>query len=122
MIKRRRSPGRISGAAIRNLFKKPATISYTGGEMGLDPRNRGCLVYDKSKCIDCLLCMKDCPANAIRIVNTGTKEEKNMHAYLHLGRCIFCCQCVYTCPKDALSFSAKADLAKLKKDALEIEL
>ena len=122
MALNRKSPGRISGAAIRNLFQKPATIAYTEGDMGLDPRNRGLLTYDASTCINCLLCMKDCPTNAIRIENHGTKEEKDMHAYLAAGRCIFCCQCVYTCPKSSLSFSAKANLAALKKDVLEVEL
>ena len=118
----KRRPGRISGAAIKNLFRKPATIPYMGGTLELDPRNRGLLKYDASTCISCGLCMKDCPTDAILIVNRGTKEEPDRHAFLDTGRCIFCCQCVASCPKSSLSYTSKSDLAALNKGSLKIEI
>ncbi|HML47770.1 MAG TPA: 4Fe-4S binding protein [Clostridia bacterium] len=118
----KRRPGRISGAAIKNLFRKPATIPYMGGNLELDPRNRGLLVYDASTCISCGLCMKDCPTNAILVVNNGTKENPDRHAYLDTGRCIFCAQCVSSCPKDSLSYTSKSDLATLDKGVMKIEI
>ena len=49
-------------------------------------------------------------------------QQKDMHAYLNLGRCIFCCQCVDTCPKKSLGFSSDVLLANFRRENLKIEL
>ncbi len=105
-----------------SLFKKPATIPYMGGHLTLDRRVRGLLRYDPAQCVACGLCMKDCPTGARRVVNEGTKEAKQMHAYLDTGRCIFCGQCVDSCAKHCLHSTAKADLSQFERDSLTVEL
>lgn len=116
-------PGVITLEALMNLFKKPATTAYAGkGTPPLERNYHGRINFDASLCIDCNLCMRDCPAKAITIINEGTKEEKKMTAILDVGRCIFCCQCVDSCPKKALSSSPNVDLASSKKEELKVTL
>ena len=115
-------PGGLAKQAIANLFRKPATQVHQFGEEGIQKGYRGKLLYDPSTCINCVMCMRDCPTGAITIKNHGTKEEKDMHAYLNLGRCVFCCQCVDTCPKKSLSFSSDVLLASFSREGLDIEL
>ena len=118
-MKRREDMTRM---VFKSLFRKPSTIQYMGGKLSLDNRVRGLLRYDPATCIDCKLCMRDCPTGAIRIVNNGTKTERDMHAYLDTGLCIFCGQCADSCSKNSLSCTSKADLSQLKHDDLTIEL
>lgn len=112
----------MTRVVFKSLFKKSATIPYMGGKLQLDKRVRGLLKYDPTNCIDCKLCMKDCPTGAIRILNKGTKTERDMHAYLDTGRCIYCGQCADSCAKKCLTCSSQADLSKFERDDLNIEL
>lgn len=107
---------------VKGAFKKPATVSYKGGDFTLDSRVRGKLSYDRAQCVACGLCMKDCPTGAIKVINEGTKENKDMHAYLDMGRCIFCAQCVDSCAKHCLSYTSESNLAMLSRDELTVEL
>jgi len=50
--------------AVRNLFKKPATISYPNGTMQIAEKYRGRIIYDAINCTGCGLCARDCPAGA----------------------------------------------------------
>lgn len=122
MKKNPERPGGLAGLAIQNLFRKPATQVHQFGTEGIQKGYRGRLLYDPSACINCVMCMRDCPTGAITIENRGTKEAKDMHAYLDVGRCVFCCQCVDTCPKKSLRFSSDVLLAAFSQDDLKIEL
>ncbi len=122
MKKYKHRPGGLAGLAILNFFRKPATQVHQFGVDGIQKNYRGKLLYDPTTCINCVMCMRDCPTGAITIKNYGTKEQKDMHAFLNLGRCIFCCQCVDTCPKDSLRCSSHVLLAAFNRDTLEIEL
>jgi len=118
----KKAPGVIAGYALKHLFKKPATISYPVGELVIDKNYRGRLQYDSSDCIGCNLCVKDCPAGALKIVNAGTKEDKQFECYLNVGHCIFCAQCVDSCRKGCLKMSTDVELATLNKEDLTIKL
>ncbi|HEY8350222.1 MAG TPA: 4Fe-4S dicluster domain-containing protein [Clostridia bacterium] len=117
---KRGRPGRILKMAVRQVFCKPATILYPKGKMQIADKYRGRLVYDPSNCVGCNLCMRYCPAGALKIVNDGTKENRKMKAYLNVGHCIFCCQCVDSCPKKCLSFSQDIDLSSFRKEDLTV--
>ncbi|MDP4132520.1 MAG: 4Fe-4S binding protein [Bacillota bacterium] len=116
-------PGRITFRAIKNLFKKPATTSYAGkGKPCVEKKYRGRICYDKTDCINCGLCMRDCPTGALKIINEGTKEDKKLKAVLNVGHCIFCCQCVDSCMKKCLTYSQDIDFATTNKADLTVEL
>lgn len=115
-------PGKILNMAVRQIFKKPATIIYPNGKMQIVDNYRGRLTYNPANCIGCNLCARFCPAGALVIKNEGTKEDRKMRAYLNVGHCIFCCQCVDSCPKKCISFSQDIDLASLKKEDLMVRL
>lgn len=117
-----RKPGRITRVTVKNLFSAPATISYPTASSApkVEKGYRGRLVYRPENCINCTLCMKDCPTGAIRIINDGTKEQKKMRAELDLGRCIFCCQCVDSCRRGCISFTQDIDLSADDKQKLKI--
>lgn len=118
----KRSPGRITGFALKHVLKKPATIAYPAGKLDIDPKYRGKLQYDPANCIGCNLCVRDCPAGALTIVNVGTKEEKQFECHLNMGHCIFCAQCVDSCKKGCLSFTPNIELAGLDKQAMKVKL
>lgn len=53
----------------------------------------------KNKCIGCGLCIKNCNANAIEIINKIAKINKE--------KCEGCAMCIAVCPKDAVSIPWK---------------
>ncbi|HHV95044.1 MAG TPA: 4Fe-4S binding protein [Clostridiaceae bacterium] len=120
MIKQR--IGKIINEAVKNFFRKPATISLAKDKIQIVKNYRGKLVYDPANCTGCGMCVRNCPAAAITIVNEGTKEERKMKATLNVGHCIFCCQCVDSCPKKCLSYSQNIDLASFNKEELKMQL
>ncbi|MEZ4357548.1 MAG: DUF362 domain-containing protein [Eubacteriales bacterium] len=50
--------------------------------------------FDKDKCISCMICKDNCPAGAIRVVNSKPKLSKKS--------CIQCYCCHELCPKKAI--------------------
>jgi formate hydrogenlyase subunit 6/NADH:ubiquinone oxidoreductase subunit I len=102
---------------LSSLFKKPATVRYPGQGAQMPKDFRGKLKFYPEKCIGCKLCMRDCPAGAIEIVNIG---EKRFEAHIDLGRCMYCGQCVDSCLKKALEVTAEYELAQLDKAKLKV--
>ena len=86
------------------------------------PNYRGRLTYTNEGCIGCNLCVRDCPANAIEIINVGTKEDKKFECHLRLDHCIFCAQCVDSCRKGCLAMSTDVELATLDRKDLKLKL
>lgn len=117
---KRNRPGRIIKMAVGQLFKKPATIAYPNGKLQIVDKYRGRIAYDPANCVNCGLCVRNCPAGALKIVNEGTKENPEMKALLNVGHCVFCCQCVDSCRRNCLSFTQNIDLSSLDKKDLTV--
>ncbi len=54
------------------------------------------LIYNKMKCISCLVCMKNCPFCAISKLNDGVEFNRE--------KCRLCGYCGKICPSDAIDF------------------
>lgn len=118
----KKRPGVVAGYAMKQLFRKPATIKYPQGGLVIDRNYRGKLSYNPANCIGCNLCVRDCPADALEIINAGTKENKAFECHLNLAHCIFCGQCVDSCKKGCLVLTPNIELAGLKKADFKMKL
>ena len=109
---------------LKNMGKKPTTISYPEQERQLPPRFRGRHVlhrYDNGleRCVGCYLCAGACPADAIYIEAEENSEEKRVspgERYarvfdVNLLRCIFCGYCQAACPTGAITLEHDYKLA-----------
>jgi len=110
-------PGKMIREVISSLFKRPVTIEYPFVKRDSPDGIRGKIKFAPAKCIGCRLCMRDCPANAIKIIDKG---EKKFEAEIDLGKCIFCGQCVDSCLKKALEVTKEFELAVTEDTKLKI--
>jgi NADH-quinone oxidoreductase chain I len=110
-------PGMMVEFVLKSLFKKPVTVKYPYEPMPMPPHFRGKLKFTPEKCIGCMMCVKDCPAKAIKIIKVG---EKKFEAEIDLGKCVYCAQCVDSCPKKALEITPEFELAQIDKKKLRI--
>jgi NAD(P)H-quinone oxidoreductase subunit I len=96
--------GAMVGDVFRSLFRRPATRQYPFERKAAPERLRGKLHWDAEKCTGCLLCVKDCPAQAIEVVMMD-KADKRFAVRYHLDRCTYCAQCIVSCRPGALAMS-----------------
>jgi len=122
--------------AASHIFTKPATTQYPFVKPVLPSDDRGKTVYTVDSCnvIDigagsdeltldvksivgsnCRVCVRDCPAVAIEIVEV---EGGRKRPQIDFNKCIFCHQCVETCPRGAIKSSIFYELATTDKCAL----
>lgn len=112
--------GSMFGDVIKSLFRKPVTEKYPFVPSAAPSDFRGKLIYDSEKCSGCLLCMKDCPANAIEILTVDKVNKKFVMRY-NMDRCTFCAQCVMNCRFNCISMSDEQwELASTKREPFEV--
>ncbi|MCL1971673.1 MAG: 4Fe-4S dicluster domain-containing protein [Endomicrobia bacterium] len=112
--------GKMLFEALASLFKKPATSEYPYKKRPIHGSIAGMISFEQPKCIGCGICVRNCPASAIKIKKT--EEDKVFSCELSLANCIFCSQCVLTCPKKALKTTDNFELAQIDKSKLTIKL
>jgi formate hydrogenlyase subunit 6/NADH:ubiquinone oxidoreductase subunit I len=117
MAKKLGLSSRLARDAVSTLFTKPATQKYPFVPASVSENFRGKQILDLEKCIGCGLCSRDCPANAIKMVEVGGKKRP----MLYLDRCIFCYQCADSCPRNVFRTSKVFELAAIDKNSLVIE-
>jgi formate hydrogenlyase subunit 6/NADH:ubiquinone oxidoreductase subunit I len=112
--------GSMFGDIFKSLWKKPATEKYPYQRKPDPERLRGKLEYDPAKCAGCMLCVRDCPANAIELI-TLDKVNKRFVMRYHMDRCTFCNQCVMSCRFNCLNLSNEDwELAALQHEPLTV--
>ena len=104
---------------LGSFTKKPVTITYPALKVQMPDKFRGKIVYHAQRCIGCMLCVRDCPSEAIAINKIG---EKRWEAIIKMDRCVYCGQCVDSCNKDALESSKDYELAALDKATLTVDV
>jgi NADH-quinone oxidoreductase chain I len=116
---------------LKNIGKKPTTVSYPEEERELPARFRGRHVlhrYDNGleRCVGCFLCAGACPANAIYIEADENTEENRVSAGeryakvfdVNMLRCIFCGYCQAACPTGAITLEQNYKLASYHPEDL----
>lgn len=93
------------------------TIMYPEVTMELPSIYRGMILLDSNKCIECGLCARICPANAVKMYQKHDKRNPG----IDYARCIFCGFCVDICPEDALSFTDVHDTAYYTLEELKFD-
>jgi formate hydrogenlyase subunit 6/NADH:ubiquinone oxidoreductase subunit I len=113
VAKRRRLPALVKDMGSC-LFKKPFTREYPAVKVEVPEGYRGRHIFYPEKCISCGLCERDCPANAIELIEVSGKRMPQFY----LDRCIFCYQCSEGCPRDAIKFSTNFEMSTTEKEEL----
>lgn len=112
--------GVLFGDLLKSLFSKPVTENYPFVKRKAPESLRGKLVYNPEKCIGCMLCVKDCPSNAIEVLIVDIKNKKFVMRY-HPDRCVYCAQCVQLCRFNCLSMSnSQWEMASTSKDTFDV--
>jgi formate hydrogenlyase subunit 6/NADH:ubiquinone oxidoreductase subunit I len=112
--------GSMLSDIMRSLVRKPFTQRYPFVVRPAPERTRGRLAWDAGKCTGCMLCVKDCPSDAIRVTVVDRAAKKFTFAY-RTDKCIYCGQCVVSCRPGALAMSPELwHLSSGSKDAFSI--
>jgi len=90
----------LLSAIVDALIQPPETVDYPYAVLDLPKGFRGAIVVDPEKCTGCGLCVRDCPAEGLKLVKTSRDEFKLIH---YPARCAYCGQCEDSCRRGAIS-------------------
>jgi formate hydrogenlyase subunit 6/NADH:ubiquinone oxidoreductase subunit I len=83
--------------AVKAIVSRPYTTSYPYKPHEPPKRFRGKPEYSNTGCIACTACSLVCPARAIEVRDTVTKDKATRKMVLHLDECHYCGQCSALC-------------------------
>jgi formate hydrogenlyase subunit 6/NADH:ubiquinone oxidoreductase subunit I len=133
MVKKSRIPPMLR-RTVSHIFTKPATTKYPFVKPKVADDFRGETKYQIKSCnvielgspdaltldvksivgVNCSVCVRDCPAKAIEIVEVDGKRRPQFD----FTKCVFCYQCVESCPRKAIKTSDFYELATTDKKSL----
>jgi formate hydrogenlyase subunit 6/NADH:ubiquinone oxidoreductase subunit I len=112
--------GSMLGDILKSFFKKPITEKYPFVKTTAPANLRGKLVWNPEKCSGCMLCIKDCPSDAIELITIDKVNKKFVMRY-NIDRCTFCAQCVVNCRFNCIDMSEEQwELASTSKEPFEV--
>lgn len=95
--------------AVREMFRRKATVNYPFEKNPLSPRFRGehalrRYANGEERCIACKLCEAVCPAQAITIEAEPREDgsRRTTRYDIDMVKCIYCGFCQEACPVDAI--------------------
>ncbi len=74
-----RRKNNLFNAIIDALVSRPDTVGYPFTELDLPEGYRGAIVIDADNCTGCGLCVRDCPAGALKLEKTSRDEYRLSH-------------------------------------------
>jgi formate hydrogenlyase subunit 6/NADH:ubiquinone oxidoreductase subunit I len=121
---------------VVNAGKKPVTILYPFEKVAVPEGFRGTPRFNSGLCNGCLLCVKDCPSEAIeiKVEKIETKDQpadasekgdekktkRKCTMTLYLDRCVHCERCAEVCPRGAIKLDNEFEIANFTRDAFKI--
>jgi formate hydrogenlyase subunit 6/NADH:ubiquinone oxidoreductase subunit I len=111
--------------ALKNVFSKPATRNYPTVKRNAFEKQRGQIKINVNDCIFCGMCMRKCPAGAIKVDRAEKKWTIDRFS------CIVCSYCAESCPKKCLSvdpdytkpaFTKTSDTFEQKREETEKDI
>jgi formate hydrogenlyase subunit 6/NADH:ubiquinone oxidoreductase subunit I len=115
---------------LRNLATRPVTRLYPFEPAVVPDGFRGTPRFSAERCVGCMLCVKDCPSDALHINvelipsaepvvegRPAPKPQKRFAMELYLDRCVHCARCAEVCAKDAIALDGEFEVAAFTRDA-----
>jgi formate hydrogenlyase subunit 6/NADH:ubiquinone oxidoreductase subunit I len=121
------------GVTIKAFFSPVVTVQYPREVIDITPGFRGHTKLlgddenpERTRCIVCQACVRDCPSKAIVRVEgekrEGEKKKTATEYMLDFTLCSQCGICVEVCPVDALAFSMDYNYTGYTREACHFDL